>query len=263
MMLALARAELRSVFLEICGIILERWQDATVILKDDGSLCSSIDSMIEDRIRHAILCNHPTHLVLGEEGGFSDKPKDQRFLSQSSPLWILDPIDGTEVYYGGLPTYAVSIACYYQSLCQWAVLMAPAQHTILEWGPQTGLILNDSPFVPQLTRREAPLFFLPSNYHERYNVSWHGKMRSLGSICFHAMQTVRGLANGFLFHKAKIWDIAAVLPVLQSAGIEAVDMQGVKIGQDFFSPAYTQDKPIICAWPETREEMLKAIRLVQ
>jgi myo-inositol-1(or 4)-monophosphatase len=255
--------DLRIVCQSVCQMIREKWPEATVWVKEDGSLCSSIDQGIEDILRQAILKHHPTHLVLGEEGGYSEVHEDQRFLNQSTPVWILDPIDGTEVYYGGLPTYSVSIACYHQFKCLWAVLMAPATNTILEWSPEDGLWLNERPFFPSLSRKEAPLFFLPSNYHEKYKVYWPGKMRSLGSICFHAMQTIRGLANGFLFHKAKIWDIAAVLPILHSVGILAVDMQGMEIGDNFFSPAYTQEKPILCTWPETRREMLEAIRLIK
>lgn len=55
-----------------------------------------------------ILARHPDHQVLGEE---DEEPLEERLARwDGSPLWIVDPLDGTANFLHGHPQYAASVA---------------------------------------------------------------------------------------------------------------------------------------------------------
>lgn len=55
-----------------------------------------------------ILSRHPGHQVLGEE---DDRPVAERIAAwDGSPLWVVDPLDGTANFLHGHPQFAASVA---------------------------------------------------------------------------------------------------------------------------------------------------------
>lgn len=70
-------------------------------IKADASLVTAFDRAIEQRLREMIEARYPAHGVLGEEHG-SHNP-DAEFV------WVLDPIDGTGPFVGGMPVYGTLI----------------------------------------------------------------------------------------------------------------------------------------------------------
>lgn len=72
--------------------------------KPDASLVTSADTNIEEAFRELIRKKYPDHGIIGEEF-----PQEN---PQSPIQWILDPIDGTEEFVYGLPTYGTLIGVY-------------------------------------------------------------------------------------------------------------------------------------------------------
>ena len=91
--------------------------------KKDGSLVTQVDEEVEDYLASEISKYYPNHSVLGEERG--SRSRKLNWSSFESGLWIIDPIDGTEVYYSKLPTYANSIALYHGTKCHYAAINLP------------------------------------------------------------------------------------------------------------------------------------------
>ncbi len=88
--------EARDVIKELAGT------SFFVSSKTDKSLVSEADIKIEKRLRERIRRLFPEHGVIGEEFGDSNPA--------ASYQWILDPIDGTEEYVNGLPTFGCIIS---------------------------------------------------------------------------------------------------------------------------------------------------------
>ena len=72
-----------------------------------NELVTNIDLMIEKKIRKLINSKFPTHNILGEESGFTNK--------QSYFTWIIDPIDGTNAYITGVPLFGFMISLKYKN----------------------------------------------------------------------------------------------------------------------------------------------------
>lgn len=63
------------------------WSVTTSTLKSDGSVLTSMDTLVEQRLRDHLRLRHPDHGILGEEFGADGIDRDY--------VWVLDSIDGT------------------------------------------------------------------------------------------------------------------------------------------------------------------------
>lgn len=74
--------------------------------KPDGTLVTSTDLKVEERLREVIEERFACHGIVGEE--FPPRNPDSAFQ------WILDPIDGTEDFVHRVPTFGSILALYYK-----------------------------------------------------------------------------------------------------------------------------------------------------
>lgn len=86
------------------SIAIERYQalDLVITTKPDNTPVTDADRAVETAIRQAIATHRPDDGLLGEEFG-SDFTGAKRF-------WVIDPIDGTQNFMRGVPTWACLIA---------------------------------------------------------------------------------------------------------------------------------------------------------
>jgi myo-inositol-1(or 4)-monophosphatase len=61
-----------------------------------------------------------------------------------------------------------------------------------------------------------------SEFHRRHLISFRGKMRALGSTAYHLALVARGAAEAAILGRARVWDVAAGLALLEAAGGELV-----------------------------------------
>ncbi|HYN98293.1 MAG TPA: inositol monophosphatase family protein, partial [Actinomycetota bacterium] len=76
--------------------------DPETSVKKDGSVVTVADKQIEALIRRRIRDTFPSHAILGEETGLEG--------DAGAPIWIVDPIDGTNNYASGIPIFGTLIA---------------------------------------------------------------------------------------------------------------------------------------------------------
>ncbi len=80
----------------------------TVKTKADASLVTEVDQAIERRARELIDRWFPDHGVIGEE--YPPTRPDSPFQ------WIIDPIDGTEEFVHGIPTFGTMLALHHRGV---------------------------------------------------------------------------------------------------------------------------------------------------
>src|SRR5690554_7035721 len=84
-------------------------------------LVTHADVMADEFITNAIRERFPDHRILSEE----TMPDLSQAESLNTPLWVIDPIDGTVNYAYGHPQVAVSIAYAERGQVQVGVVHAP------------------------------------------------------------------------------------------------------------------------------------------
>ena len=90
-------------FADESGKILKKKFDESfkIDIKNDGSMVTEVDRMIENLFLEKIKEEFSDHGVLGEE--FGSYNKDSKFK------WIIDPLDGTHSFIAGKPLFGTLI----------------------------------------------------------------------------------------------------------------------------------------------------------
>lgn len=84
--------------------IMPRYREVAVEIKSDGSPVTEADRAAERAIRETLREAFPEHGLIGEEYG------EQDLGDESTPRWIIDPIDGTISFTRGIPLFGTLLA---------------------------------------------------------------------------------------------------------------------------------------------------------
>ena len=111
----------------------------TVETKGLQDVVSRADREVEDFIRARIIEAFPGDAILGEEaGGDGD-------LTGEAPVWVIDPIDGTQCFLNGLSTWCVSIALVHKGEIVHGAVHDPCNDELFSGGPGLGAFCNARP----------------------------------------------------------------------------------------------------------------------
>lgn len=81
--------------------------DIRVDYKSDGSVITQADCAVDTRVRALLRALAVDEPVLSEEQA---RGEQARVLESAPVFWMLDPLDGTSNFAGGMPFFAISIA---------------------------------------------------------------------------------------------------------------------------------------------------------
>jgi len=200
------------------GIALAHFRSAIAETKADQSLVTEADREIETFLRSEIERVDPDVAILGEEFPLRGDPRAGFAVA-------IDPIDGTEAFVAGLPTWSISVGLLFRGRPHSGVVYLPAfddlyiaSGGILRWNgkpvPRGGLAPQQSGFV-----------LAYSEFHRRHLLRFAGgmrKVRALGSTAYHLSLVARGAAEGAIIGRVHLWDIAAGAALLQAVGGDLV-----------------------------------------
>ncbi len=196
-------------------------------LKADYTPVTAADRGAEELLRQRISRAFPRHGILGEE--FGEQP------GQDSARWILDPIDGTYSFICGVPLYAVLVGFEWEGEVVCGVIHLPALAETLWAARGLGCYWNGRRArVSEVTDlAEARVVHAGAQWMQQC-----GRGREFARLA-EAVHLDRGWCDAYgyalvatgraeisLDPAMKIWDTAALLPVVTEAGGTLTDWQG-------------------------------------
>jgi myo-inositol-1(or 4)-monophosphatase len=186
-------------------------------VKADRSIVTAADLASQRLIARGLRAAFPDHLVLGEEetGG----PRDLRSAPRDQFVWVVDPLDGTDGFHAGMPTWGVSIALVRGGEPLLGVFYVPVQRE-LYWAGEAGpAFLGDREIRATATAADCAGAFLTvfSTFHHGYDVEFPAKVRSMGSTVLHLCYVARGTSCGAVVD-GHVWDVAAGMHIVRRAG---------------------------------------------
>lgn len=195
-------------------IALQMRPGITPSLKDDGSFVTEADLAIQDFLFSELSRFFPEAALLGEENCCTISK-----LDPNKPLFIIDPIDGTDCYRSGFAYFCISIGCYENGQFTLGVVYLPVFDDLYSVDRPGVPMLNGNPIQVcndcDITRNS--FLAAPSNFHKNFITDFPGKVRSMGSTAFHLALTAGGGCVGAI-PTAFIWDIAAGVALVEAAG---------------------------------------------
>lgn len=214
-------------------ISLARFQalDLKIETKPDRTPVTDADRSVEKQIREMISQLAPTDIVIGEE--FEN-------TGSSSRAWIIDPIDGTANFLRGLPIWATLIALRTDSAITTSVVSAPAMGR--RWWASKGegaftrdvdgsvrklsvssvSDLSDS-YISYNSIQQWQRIGKEKNIENLSQQVW--RIRAFGDFLSY-MYVAEGAIDAASEPDLKIYDIAALVPIVQEAGGRFTDLTG-------------------------------------
>jgi histidinol-phosphatase len=199
-----------------------RASDLKVETKPDLTPVSEADQAVERALRDR-LATYDGHVVLGEEFGFDPGDGSAEFR------WIIDPIDGTKSYVRGVPIWATLIGVERAGEVVAGVASAPALG--MRWWAGRGLgAFRDGEriAVSSVAALEDAQVSFAWDTEERFHAEGIGeklvalshrcwRTRGIGDFWQHLL-VADGSFDIAIDPIVGVWDIAALVPILEEAG---------------------------------------------
>jgi inositol-phosphate phosphatase / L-galactose 1-phosphate phosphatase / histidinol-phosphatase len=194
--------------------------------KSDHTPVTIADREAETAMR-ALLAEHvPQHGVFGEEHGAVRTDADY--------VWVLDPIDGTKAFITGLPIFGTLIALLHKGLPVLGIIDQPILRE--RWLGVAGerSTLNDQPIKVRTCASldlaymysTAPLMFSGAVEKRHEALTKKVKLFRWGGDCYAYGLLAAGHVDLVVENSLKLYDFAAVVPVIQGAGGLITDWRG-------------------------------------
>ncbi len=199
--------------------------------KGDESPVTAADRAAEQAMRAVLAEAFPSHGILGEEFG-EDRPG-------AALQWVLDPIDGTKSFVTGRPTYGSLIALLEDGVPVLGVMSQPSigeRWIGLRGRPTTFFSPIGGPAVarcrpcPALAEAQLSVttldLFTPETRPRWERLAARAAQVTWGGDCYAHGLLALGLIDLVAETTYKIWDWAALVPIIEGAGGVITDWSG-------------------------------------
>lgn len=211
-------------------------QPLTADVKGDRSPVTIADRTAEQAMRAVLSERFPDHGIIGEEFG-TDR-------AQARFRWVLDPIDGTRAFITGRPSFGTLIGLLDgdrpilglidQPVTRERWIGAPGRATVFRsaFGGRAGC-------RPCATLDAAELSCTSPEMLEGHETAWRALKAAVrrnywGSDCYAHGLVAIGQIDIVAECDMKLWDWAALVPVIEGAGGRVTDWRGqpLRVGSD-------------------------------
>ncbi|WCL55066.1 histidinol-phosphatase [Gimibacter soli] len=199
-----------------------------IVNKEDGARFDPVtiaDQNAEEAIRALIEARYPDHGIIGEEHGVKE--------ARSPFTWVLDPVDGTRAFISGLPTWGTLIGLLYEGEPLIGVIDQPyLKERYL--GTPGASFLNGKPIrtrpcanVKEATLSTTDAALFKGKDREAYDrLLAECRLVRYGLDCYAYAILSLGYMDIVAEAGLKIYDMAALIPVIRGAGGHASDWEG-------------------------------------
>lgn len=188
--------------------------------KADDTRVTFADFAISEKLFAELRGSFPHDDYCSEESS----PEDEIMPLEAEFAWVLDPIDGTNNYFFGLPQCAISLALLRRGEPIYGFVYDYGRRQLVEGGPGFGVLDGREKVTPKSTpldRHSIIALHFPLGSVEAAALgSWLRayRVRSLGSSALNFVYAATGKVDGCLDFQVKVWDIAAACALLAGAG---------------------------------------------
>ncbi|MGM0431199.1 MAG: inositol monophosphatase family protein [Spirochaetota bacterium] len=206
----------------------EAQADVRRTYKHDGSVLTDTDLSINARLSQAVSELYP-------EASFISEESVSHMQEHSSYTFVLDPIDGTDVYSQGFPGWCTALGILDSDLQpvggiisapRWGI--ATTEGLLLSRAPHGEVMLNGEPFILDKQFHEHDQIVVSSGACKRLQFNaFRGKIRSFGSTILHvATPMLFDHMQAAVLSSCFIWDIAAAHGIIRRFGLDVRYLTG-------------------------------------
>ena len=238
----------------------EKQGDLHISLKEDKSVVTEVDITISHRILALIKSLFPDAAIISEEEITEEKDNPPY-------TFVLDPIDGTDVYSQGFPSFCIALGILDSNKEPvGAMIYAPRfgvgtdEGAFLRLDPEGELLLNGRKFTMKGDKKTVRQLAVSSTCIWKFDFTkYRGKARSLGCSILHILLPVLFPSIAASINEPSfIWDYAAAHALIRSQGMDlfAPDVSRYVYSSSFLNRERSET-PVYGGLKETVEELVK------
>ena len=249
---------------DVSGKLIQKYFRSKMTVEDkaDDSPVTVADRLAETVIRDMISKKFPDHDVIGEELEY--QPRGSRWK------WVLDPIDGTRSFISGMPIFGTLISLLENDVPQLGIIDIPIlserwvgqkENKCLYYSSQADknpvscTVSNQQKIEKTILYSGSPDMFNSSQKLYFDQIAAQAKLVQFGGDCYSYGLLASGYIDLVVEADLKIYDVMALIPVVEAAGGTITDWQGGNsFGTDW-------DGCLVAA--SSRELHLQAMNLLQ
>lgn len=198
----------------------------TVDDKADASPVTIADREAETVMRQLLDKHVPQHGVFGEEHG--------AVRTDAEYVWVLDPIDGTKAFITGLPIFGTLIALLHRGVPVLGIIEQPISRERWVGVSGQGSTLNGKPIKVRpcssldkaYMYSTAPQMFGGGLAVRHQALAERVKLFRWGGDCYAYGLLAAGHVDLVVENSLKLYDFAALVPVIKGAGGLVTDWKG-------------------------------------
>ncbi|MFV2060934.1 MAG: inositol monophosphatase [Gammaproteobacteria bacterium] len=214
--------------------LLPRFTQVTAQLKADGSIVTEADLAVQQRLSSELQLEFPDHVLLSEEMSLAEQKK---CLITNSPIWCLDPLDGTSNYAAGIPYFAVSLSLIHDGQVTMGLVYDPIRDefftaTQTESAQLNNTEIKSTPDITDLNRAIAIVDFKRLDSELSQKIVTHqpfASQRNYGASALDWCWLAVNRGHVYLHGKQNIWDYSAGHYIFQKAGGIACTIDGSNV----------------------------------
>jgi myo-inositol-1(or 4)-monophosphatase len=216
------------------AVVIEEWRDRFQVReKARFDLVTEADVASQRTIREYLAQRFPEHGFLGEE-----EPSQQtRPCPDATPLWIVDPIDGTTNYVHDCPFYCVSIGLQVAGELVVGVVLDPSRQEMFRGARGLGAWLGERRLrTSRAARLEEALLAtgFPADLRgQERTLDWWRyfslrtrSLRRTGSTALNLAYVAAGRFDGYWAFDNHVWDVAGAVVLVREAGGVVTNVDG-------------------------------------
>ena len=238
----------------------EKQGDLHISLKEDKSVVTEVDITISHRILALIKSLFPDAAIISEEEITEEKDNPPY-------TFVLDPIDGTDVYSQGFPSFCIALGILDSNKEPvGAMIYAPRfgvgtdKGAFLRLDPEGELLLNGRKFTMKGDKKTVRQLAVSSTCIWKFDFTkYRGKARSLGCSILHILLPVLFPSIAASINEPSfIWDYAAAHAVIRSQGMDLFAPDGSRyVYSSSFLNRERSETPVYGGEKENVEELIK------
>lgn len=245
-----------------------RRQDEVVFaerdLKADGSVVTEVDRDTEDFLCEQILARLPHTNLVTEE-------RVRAFHERREWTFVIDPIDGTDSFSQGLPTWAVSVGVLDAELVPVAGIVYAPRLGLMLTADGRGRVRHGARVVPApvpvAALTELSGLVISSRAHRVFDLHrFPGKVRGHGSAALHLVYPAvfGGIVAALQDGGANAWDIAGAHAICRAAGCTFTYLDGHPVDyRALCQRKWKVEGPLMAAKPGAAPFVLEAIQAIR
>ncbi|MDH5425558.1 MAG: inositol monophosphatase family protein [Gammaproteobacteria bacterium] len=214
--------------------LLPRFTQVNSQLKADGSVVTEADLAMQNRLQTELLAHYPDSILLSEE---MTEQEQQHALNSDSPVWCLDPLDGTSNFAAGIPYFAISLALLQHGNVIMGLVYDPIRDEFFSATENEPALINNEELkcnqkITDITRAVAIIDFkrLESDLSVRLvQQQPFASQRNFGASALDWCWLAANRGHVYCHGKQNIWDYSAGQFIFEKAGGHCCTLDGEAI----------------------------------